>query len=104
MEVRLGRWILSLAAAVCIWDAITAPRGIDSETILILVLVFLLLRGAYSAASASVTTVLGGCVGVAIVVAGDRGLLDGNKPVWIVVMMLGFLFFGLGDRIEKWLR
>ena len=77
----------------------------ETESILAGVLAFLLLIRPYVAAPQSVTTVIGGCVAVAVVVAGDRGLLDKNKPVWIVVMMLGFLFFyGIRERVENWLN
>lgn len=106
MQARFGNLILGLAAALCLWDSITAPRGIESKSaaILVFVLAFLLLRRVLVNVPQSVTTVVGGCVLASVIVAGDRGLLDGNKPIWITVMMMGFLFFSLGDRIEKWLK
>ncbi len=104
MEVRLGNVILGLAASLCVWDAITAPKGMGTEAVLALVLAFLLIRRAFVKVPQSVRTVVGGCAAVAVIVAGDRGLLNANKPLWIVVMVLGFLFLGFGDRIEGWLK
>ena len=98
--MRVGNSILRVAAVLCFWAAVTASRGMESEGMLTLVLGFMLLI----ATPQSATSVVGGLVAATVVVAGDRGLLDSDRTASIVVMVLGFLLFGFGDRIENWLK
>ena len=104
MTVRLGKAILGLAALLCVWDSITAPHSMGSKEILLAVMAFLLVLKSFTTASQSVTTVVGGCVVAFVAVGCDRGLLDEHKPVWLMLMLLGGVFFVFGERIEKWLR
>ena len=104
MGGRFGSAILGLAAVVCVWDSMTAPRGMESDAILALVMAFFLLLRAFTAAARSVPTVVGGCVVTLIAVGVDRGLLNERSLIWVVIMIMGFVFFIFGERIENWLR
>ncbi len=104
MVIRVGNMILRLAAVLCVWSAITVPPDRRTEGILTFTLAFFLLLRPYQVLPQSITTFVGGCILVAIVVAGNRGLINYDKLAWVAVMVLGYFFFLFGGRIENWLK
>ncbi len=78
--------------------------GPPAEGILTFTLAFFLLIRPYQVLPQSVTTFVGGCIAVAIVVAGNRGLINYDRLAWVAVEMLGYFFFLFGGRIENRLK
>ena len=45
--------------------------------------------------------IVAGCVLTALVVAGDKGLVNINKPKWIEMILIASACYTLWERIEK---
>jgi hypothetical protein len=45
--------------------------------------------------------IIAGCVLTALVLAGNHSVMNINRPLWIVLALVGFAFFGWWERIVK---
>lgn len=52
-------------------------------------------------AAQPVVVIVAGCVLAGLTIAGDRGLVNINKPVWIALMLIAAICYALWERIEK---
>ena len=96
--------MLVIGAFACFAEAIYAPTHHDPGALLTAVLGILMLPRALLL-STPLPVAFSGCFLAAIAVAGDHGLVDINKPLWIALFMVGFGCFGFWERIEKlWKR
>ena len=100
MKIRLPNSLLVIGAIGCFAEAVYAPTHSDPGTLLTIVLGILLLPRAMMPRT-PLPVIFSGCVIAAIVVSGDHGLIDINRPLWIVVLLIGFACFGFWERIQK---
>lgn len=97
--------VLVAAAIACFVQALYTPWGNEDPGALITgaVGIYLLTRGV-AAAGQPALVVAAGCVLAALVIAGDRRILNVNAPVWVVVVLLAFVGFGWGGKIKNYLK
>jgi hypothetical protein len=98
MKLRAQNFVLGLAALVCFVDAFVA-KGEDPGPALTAVLGILLVRRALVISPQSPLVIIAGCVLTALVLAGNHSVVNINKPLWIVLALVGFAFFGWWERI-----
>ena len=101
VTIRLHSWVLDIATLICFAEVAYAPKDSDPGPWVAAVLGLLLLRRAIIATPQPTVVSLSGCVLTAFAVAGNHGLLNINKPLWIGFMLVGFEVFGFWERIEK---
>jgi hypothetical protein len=104
VKVPAQCFVLGFAALVCFLDAFLAPRGSDPGSALTAVMGLLLVRRAIIVTAQSLVVIVAGCVLAGLAVAGDHGLVNINKPIWIALMLIAFVCYGLWERIEKLFR
>ena len=100
MQLRAQNFILGLAALICFVDAFIV-KGDDPGPVLTAVLGILLVRRAVVISPQSPIVLIAGCILTALVLAGNHSVVNINKPLWIVLAIVGFVFFGLWERIVK---
>jgi hypothetical protein len=100
MHLRAQNLVLGLAALVCFVDAFVA-KGDDPGPAITAVLGILLVRRALVISPQSPLVIIAGCVLTALVLAGNHGVVNINRPLWIVLALVGFAFFGWWERIVK---
>ena len=100
MELRAQNVVLGLAALVCFIDALVV-RGDDPGPAVTAVLGILLVRRALVISPQSPIVIIAGCALTALILAGNHRLVNINKPVWIALVLVGFVFFGWWERIVK---
>ena len=100
MQLRAQNFLLGLAALICFVDAFAA-QGEDPGPALTAVLGILLIRRALVLTPQSQVVLVAGYALTALVVAGNHSVVNINKPLWIVVTVVAFVFFGWWERIVK---
>jgi hypothetical protein len=100
MHLRAQNFVLGLAALVCFIDAFVA-KGDDPGPAITAVLGILLVRRALVISPQSPLVIIAGCVLTALVLAGNHSVVNINKPLWIVLALVGFAFFGWWERIVR---
>jgi hypothetical protein len=100
MHLRAQNFVLGLAALVCFVDAFVA-KGDDPGPAITAVLGILLVRRALVISPQSPLVIIAGCMLTALVLAGNHSLVNINGPLWIVLALVGFAFFGWWERIVK---
>lgn len=101
MRIRAQSVVLGFAALLCFLEPVLAPKGNDPGPILAVVMGFLLVRRAIIATPQPMVVIAAGCVLAALVIVGDHGFVNLNKPMWIVLTVIAFVCYGLWERIEK---
>lgn len=101
MKASFCRSILGVGTVACFADAVYGPRGGDPGPWLTAVLGILLLRRAIITVSQPAIVILSAVFLTTLVVAGNHGLLNINKPVWIGFTLVAFTCYGFWERIEK---
>ena len=94
-------WILGVGTLICFTEVAYAPKDSDPGPWVTAVLGILLLRRAIIVTPQPEVVVLSGCFLTALMVAGNHGFLNINKPAWIGLMFVGFAVFGFWERIKK---
>ena len=100
-KVRLPNFLLTIAMLACFVTAAHIPKDRDPGPLLTIVLGILLLRRAIVLAPQPAVVVISGCFLAAAVIASDRGLVNCNAPLWIVLVLVGFGCYGFWERVEK---
>lgn len=100
MQIRAQNFVLGLAAVICFVDAFVA-KGEDPGPAPTAVLGILLVRRALVISPQPPIVIVAGCILTALVLAGNHSVVNINKPVWIVLVLVGFVFFGWWERIVK---
>ena len=101
MKIPTQSFVFGLAALLCFLEIVLAPRDSDPGPLLAAVMGILLVRRAVIVTHQSVVVVFAGCFLAGLAVAGDHGLVNINKPTWIVLMIVAFVCHGLWERIER---
>jgi hypothetical protein len=101
VKIRPHSWILGVGTLICFAEVAYAPKDSDPGPWVTAVLGLLLLRRAIIATPQPAVVIFSGCFLTALMVAGNHGLLNINKPAWIGLMLVGFAGFGFWERIEK---
>jgi hypothetical protein len=104
MKIPAQSFVLGFAALVCFLEIVFAPRESDPGPILAVVMGILLVRRAIIVTPQPTVVIVAGCVLAALTVAGDHSLVNINSPIWIVLILIAFVCYGLWERIEKLFR
>ena len=100
MELSPQNFVLGVAALLCFLDAFIV-KGDDPGPAVTAVLGILLVRRALVISRQPPIVIVAGCALTAIFLAGNHGFVNVNKPVWIALALLAFVFFGWWERIVK---
>jgi len=101
MKLRAQNYALGFAALLCFIDGFLAPKGSDPGPALTVVMGILLVRRAVIITPQSLIVIAAGCAITIEVLAGNHGLVNINKPVWIALILVFFACFGWWERLEK---
>ena len=101
MKLRAQNFVLGLAAVLCFLDGFLAPRGSDPGPALTAVMGILLVRRAIIVTPQSAVVILAGCSLAGLMVVGNHSFINLNGPIWMGLMLILFVCYGLWERIEK---
>lgn len=101
MNLRTQNFVLGFAALVCFLDAFLAPKGGDPGPALTAVMGILLIRRAIIVTPQSAVVIFAGCALATLMVLGNHGSVNLNLPIWIGLILILFVCYGLWERIEK---
>jgi hypothetical protein len=101
MKLRTQNVVLGVAALLCFLEIFLAPKGGDPGPTLAVVMGILLVRRAIIVTPQPAAVIAAGCVLTALVVGGDHGLVNINKPIWIALILIASVCYALWERIEK---
>ncbi len=100
-NTQIRRFLLGTASAVCLAEIVRAPKDSDPGPWLAAALGLLLLRRTVITAPQSAAVIVSGWILTAIIIGGNHGFLDVNKPVWIGLTIVAGVGFAFWERIEK---
>jgi hypothetical protein len=104
MNIPAQCFVLGFAALLCFLDAFLAPKGGDPGPALTAVMGILLVRRAVIVTPQSAVVIVAGCTLAGVAVVGNHGLVNVNSPMWIGLIVIAFVCYGLWERIEKLLK
>ena len=73
----------------------------DPGTVATAVMGIVLLRRLLVISPQPIPPIASGCVLAAAAVAGDQGLININRPIWIALIVVAGAVFGLWERIQR---
>jgi|SRR6185437_11625143 len=101
-NLPLRKSLLIVAMWACFATAARMPRGDDHPgPLATVVLGILLLRRGAAARAQPMPVILAGCLLAVLTIMADLGSLNGNTALWIVLILIGFAFYGFWEKIEK---
>jgi hypothetical protein len=86
---------------VCFVEVFVSPKSDDPGPWAAAILGVLLLRRAIITARQPAAVIAAGCILTALVVAGNHGVINVNRPAWIAVIVLAFICYALWERLER---
>jgi hypothetical protein len=101
MNLKTQNYVLGFAAFVCFVDAFLAPKGGDPGAALTAVMGILLVRRAIIITTQSAVVIFAGCALAILMILGNHGFVNLNLPIWIGLILILFVCYGLWERIEK---
>jgi len=101
MKFRFQTAVLSAAALISFGDAFVAPKDSDPGRWAAAILGIVLFRRAIIVVPQPFPVILSGCILTAILIAGNHGLLDANKIVWVAVILVAGIVYAFWERIEN---
>jgi hypothetical protein len=100
MKFHFQTAVLSAAALISFGDAFVAPKYSDPGRWAAAILGIVLFRRAIIVVPQPSPMILSGCILTAILIAGNHGLLDVNKPVWLAVIVVIGIAYAFWEKIE----
>ena|SRR5579862_8186430 len=100
VKIRIQSLAFGLGAVVSLVDVFLAPKDSTPGPWAAGILALLLLRRAITGAHRSSIVVLSATLLVVILVAGDHGYLNVDRPVCLCAIATAGLGFAFGDRLE----
>jgi len=101
MKSPAQNFVLGFAALLCFVDSFLAPKGGDPGPPLTAVMGILLVRRAVIITPQPTVVIVAGCVLAGLAVTGNHALVNINNWVWIALMLIAGVCYGLWERIEK---
>ena len=101
MRIPAQSFVLGFAAVLCFLDSFLAPKGSDPGPALTAVMGILLVRRAVIVTPQSAVVISAGCVLAGLAVVGNHGFVNVNRSIWIALMLIAGVCYGLWERIER---
>ena len=101
MKIPVQSFVLGFAAVLCFLDSFLAPKGSDPGPILTAVMGILLVRRAVIVTPQSAVVIFAGCVLAGLMVVGNHSFVNLNRPIWMGMILILFVCYGLWERIER---
>ena|ERR1035437_4675261 len=101
MRIPAQSFVLGFAAVLCFLDSFLAPKGSDPGPALTAVMGILLVRRAVIVTPQSAVVISAGCVLAGLAVVGNHGFVNVNTSIWIALMLIAGVCYGLWERIER---
>lgn len=101
MKLRAQNFVLGFAAVSCFLDSFLAPKESDPGAALTAVMGILLVRRAVVVTPQSAVVIFVGCVLAGLMIVGNHSFININKPIWIALIVIAAVCYGLWERIEK---
>jgi hypothetical protein len=99
-RARLPNHLLVAGAAACFAEALFRQKHSDPGAAATAVWGIILVIRAVAAAEVPLSVAVSGCLVAVFTVCADRGIVDGNRPVWIAAFLIGAACFGW-ERIRR---
>ena len=100
MKLRAQNFVLGFVALLCFVDSLVA-KGDDPGPVVTAVMGILLVRRAIIVTPQPAIVIVAGCAVTAEMLAGNHGLLNVNRPVWIALGLVAFACYGWWERFQK---
>jgi hypothetical protein len=104
MKIPAQCFVLGFAALLCFVDGFLAPKGSDPGPALTAVMGILLVRRAVIVTPQSTVVIVAGCALAGLAVFGNHEVVHLNSTIWIVLILIAGVCYGLWERIEKLFR
>jgi hypothetical protein len=101
MNLRAQNFVLGFAAVACFLDCFLAPKGSDPGPALTAVMGILLVRRAAIVSPQSPIVIFAGCALAGLMVMGNHSFVNLNGSIWIGLILILFVCYGLWERIQK---
>jgi hypothetical protein len=101
MKIPVQSSVLGFAAVLCFLDSFLAPKGSDPGPALTAVMGILLVRRAVIVTPQSAVVIFAGCVLAGLMVVGNHSFVNLNRPIWMGLILILFVCYGLWERIER---
>ena len=101
MKLRAQNYVLGSAALLCFLDSFLAPKNSDPGPILTAVMGILLVRRAVIVTPQSPVVIVAGGVLAGLAIVGNHNVVNINAPIWIGLVLIAGVGYGLWERIEK---
>src|SRR5215467_7133 len=101
MKFRFQTAVLSATALISFGDTFIAPKHSEPGRWAAAILGIVLFRRAIIVVQQPSPVILSGCILAAILVAGNHGLLDANKLVWVTVILVAGIVYAFWEKIEN---
>lgn len=90
-----------MAGLISLGDGFVAPKDSDPGRWAAAILGIVLLRRAIIVGPQPSPVILSGCILAAILVAGNHGLLNVNKFVWLAAIVVAGIAYAFWEKIEN---
>ena len=109
MRFRLPGWIILMLSGICFADAFHLGSGVwgnpltdtwgGAMTTVVLGIIFFI--HGLNTGPRRADVVLAASMWVALIIAGNHGLINGNSPIWIALLVLAAIVYIRGAWIER---
>jgi len=101
MKLRAQNYVLGFAALLCFIDGFLAPKDSDPGPALTAVMGILLVRRAVIITPQSAVVIAAGCILARLMLVGNHGFVNLNRSIWLGLILILFVCYGLWERVEK---
>jgi hypothetical protein len=101
MKLRAQNFVLGFAAVLCFLDSFLASKESDPGRAASAVMGILLVRRAVIVTPQSAVVIFAGCVLAGLVIVGNHRFVNINNLIWIALLLIAAVCYGLWERIEK---
>jgi len=101
MKLRTQTFLLSMAAIISFADVFLAPKESDPGPWAAAGLGLVLLRRVLIRAQQPAMAILSGCFLTILLVAGNHGLLNVNRPVWLGLIITAGICYAFWEKIAR---
>ena len=92
---------LAIGTIICFAEIFLAPKGSDPGPWAAAILAIVLLRRAIITTQQPAVAILAGCILTVLLLAGDHGLLNVNRPAWLGLIVAAGICCAFWERLER---
>jgi hypothetical protein len=93
--------VLAIGTLICFAEIFLAPRCSDPGPWAAAILAIVLLRRTIITTQQPAIAILAGCILTVLLLAGDHGLLNVNRPAWLGFVVAAGVCYAFWERLER---